>query len=250
MEQGHCGPDWIEDGEKFALKGLDVELAADVSRADLAGGLTVLPNAEFALPNQWQEWLGNLRVEDIGTCRLFLLAKIASASPGVLDGENQQLERAVGDWFTGLTLVRKFGAIDPPLASIVRDEAPISADDLRRVLSVTQGVALLRQPGGVNLWRLGRCVALYREARCEREVLERIHQFARCIEGLIASKQGETGRQFKSRTELFIGPRRHDLMGELYEVRSAVEHLHEHRYLEDFDRQVDLPGFSGEAFTL
>ncbi len=29
-------------------------------------------------------------------------------------------------------------------------------------------------------------------------------------------------------------------MGEMYEVRSAVEHLHEHRYLETFDREVRL----------
>ena len=51
---------------------------------------------------------------------------------------------------------------------------------------------------------------------------------------------GKSEKQFKSRSELFIGPRHHDLMGDMYEVRGAVEHLHEHRYLEVFDREVRL----------
>jgi hypothetical protein len=38
---------------------------------------------------------------------------------------------------------------------------------------------------------------------------------------LILPAAGKTKRQFKSRAELFIGPGHHDLMGELYDVRSA-----------------------------
>ena len=254
------GSDWIEDGEKFALIGLDFNIADDFTRFDLPNGLTVLPNAGFEFPEHWQEWLGTLRTEDIEACRLFLLAKVASKSPGVLDAENQQLRGAVGDWFTGLTLARKFGTtdaaflitgsringeidvrqfqpIDPPLASIVWDDAPISPGDLHRAYSIAKGLAGLRQSIGVEMWRLHRCMNLYQEARCRRDVLERIHQFTRCIEGLIAPRQGETLKQFKSRTELFVGPSHHGLMGELYGIRSDVEHLHENRHLERFDRQ-------------
>ena len=39
---------------------------------------------------------------------------------------------------------------------------------------------------------------------------------------------------------MFIGPTHHDLMGGLYDIRSNVEHLHENRYLETFDREVRL----------
>ena len=60
---------------------------------------------------------------------------------------------------------------------------------------------------------------------------------------------GETKRQFKSRTELFIGPHHHDLMGEIYDVRSAVEHLHENRYLEGFNREVRLDLLKKEAIV-
>ena len=45
---------------------------------------------------------------------------------------------------------------------------------------------------------------------------------ARCIDGLILPDTGKTKQQFKSRTELFIGPRHHELMGDIYDLRSAV----------------------------
>ena len=54
------------------------------------------------------------------------------------------------------------------------------------------------------------------------------------------SKQGEAKKQFKSRTELFIGPCHHDMMGETYDVRSDVEHLHENKHLKVFDRTARL----------
>lgn len=80
--------------------------------------------------------------------------------------------------------------------------------------------------------RLFRTLHIYCEARSTPDILDRLRQYCRCIDGLILPKAGETKRQFKSRTELFIGPRHHELMGEIYDVRSAVEHLHENRYLE------------------
>lgn len=66
---------------------------------------------------------------------------------------------------------------------------------------------------------------------------------------MILPRTGEAKRQFKSRTELFIGPRHHDLIGEIYEVRSAVEHLHENRYLETFDRETRIDLLKKEAIA-
>ncbi|KZM49436.1 hypothetical protein [Labrenzia sp. OB1] len=256
-------PDWIENNQKFALIGVDVGITDDINRFECPGGLIGLPNADFEFPEHWKLWLGSLRIEDIESCSLYLLATMASTSPSVLDAENKRLQGAVGDWFTGLTLIRKFGStdaaftatgscvngvidvrqfgsIDPPLASIVHDDRPISRKDLQDAFPIARGLAKLRQSTDHNRWRLHRCMNLYQEARCERGILERIHQFTRCIEGLIAPKQGQTLRQFKSRTELFVGPHHHELMGDLYRVRSDVEHLHENQHLEEFDRQVRI----------
>lgn len=252
-------PDWIEDGEKFALIGLDVELEPDVSRFDLLGGLIVLRHADFVLPGYWRQWLGSMRVDDVSGCSLFLLAKLRSSQPEVLDGENQRLNAAVGDWFMGLVLetnfatsdalfiasgsckdgkvdVRQFGSIRPPMPSVVSKRSPISVDQLCRAALIRESLKLAREVEGKGNWRILRCLSIYREARCEGNVLDRIHQFARCIEGLIVPKQGDTKKQFKSRTELFIGSQYHEIMGEIYEIRSEVENLHENRRLETNDR--------------
>jgi hypothetical protein len=81
------------------------------------------------------------------------------------------------------------------------------------------------------------------------QLLDRLHQYCRCIDGLILSEPGSGLKQFKGRTELFIGPRHHDLMGKLYAIRSDVEHLHEHKYLERFDRTDRLDLVQKEAIA-
>jgi hypothetical protein len=70
--------------------------------------------------------------------------------------------------------------------------------------------------------------------------MDRLHQYCRCIDGLILPDTGKTRKQFKSRTELFIGSHHHDMMGATYDVRSDVEHLHENKHLEVFDRNARL----------
>jgi hypothetical protein len=87
-------------------------------------------------------------------------------------------------------------------------------------------------------WRIFRALSVYIAARTATQLLDRLHQYCRCIDGLILSEPGHGSSQFKSRTELFIGPYHHDMMGKIYAIRSDVEHLHEHRYLESFDRAV------------
>jgi hypothetical protein len=55
----------------------------------------------------------------------------------------------------------------------------------------------------------------------------RIHQFVRCIEGFIRPRRGKTKQDFQHRTKLFIGNDYSDQIGEIYEVRSKAEHLHD-----------------------
>ena len=81
------------------------------------------------------------------------------------------------------------------------------------------------------------------------QVVDRIHQYCRCIDGLILLVIGKTKQQFKSRTELFLGHGHHELMGALYDIRSHVEHLHENIYLETFDREVRLNLVRSEAIV-
>jgi len=255
--------DWVAEGEKFALIGLNVHVDQGFERFSPCPGLMALGNAAFALPDYWREWLGTLRIEDIEECSLLLLASMPSAAPDIHDAESAILKDRVAHWFGGLMLcsrlhqtqhpflvsggcdqlkidVRQFTTFDPPHRAVVDPLVPVSVADLKRAADIGDKLGAFKGPWQADHWRLLRCIGIYQAARCNRDLLDRVHQFTRTIEGLIDPREGDTKRQFKSRTELFIGPRHHDLMGKLYEVRSAVEHMHEYRYLEPFNREKRL----------
>jgi len=256
-------PDWIAEGEKFALIGLNIYVEDGFERFSPQPGLMALGGEALGLPDHWREWLGTSRVEDVEECSLLLLAKMPSAAPDILDAESAMLRHRVAHWFGGLMFcskfhqakelflaiggrdhrtvdLRQFTTFDPPCRAVVDPGDPVSVADMKRAADIGEKLGAFVGPWQEDHWRLLRCLGIYQAARCNRDMLDRVHQFTRCIEGLIVPEAGDTKRQFKGRTELFIGPRHHALMGELYDVRSAVEHLHEYRYLEQFDRATRL----------
>lgn len=71
--------------------------------------------------------------------------------------------------------------------------------------------------------------------------LDRLHQYARCLEGLtVPPIAGGTGKNFAIRTALFVGSGHEPLFKEIYEIRGKIEHLHENKYLEVYDRNARL----------
>ena len=264
---------WIADGEKYALVGLEVKLEGAPPPEHIAPNLWVLTATTFDVPSEWREWLGSIRADEVAGSNLFLVSKLISTTPGVLDGENQSLQKRVRHFYVGLLLsvrfspshkpvmltgARRDGAIgvrqqidlERPEPQVFRPYPPVVTDDIQFAAQLAQNLdAMLPEtvPGG--LWRLFRTLHIYVETRAIKEPLDRIHQYCRCIEGLIRPDRGNTEKQFKSRTELFIGPTHHGLMGELYKIRSNVEHLHEDRYLETFDRDVRLDLVKKEAIV-
>ena len=146
--------------------------------------------------------------------------------------------------------VRQQVDLDCPVPQVFRPYPPLIAADFQLAAQLAQQLDAMRpdmEPA--KLLRLLRTMHIYLKTRTTSELLDRIHQYCRCIEGLILPDIGNTKRQFKSRTELFVGPSHHDLMGELYDIRSNVEHLHENRYLETFDREVRLDLMAKEAIV-
>ena len=268
-------PSWIEEGEKFAIVGLNVQVDARLGQVDLPGGLTVLRNVAFELPDHWRDWLGALRSEEVEECTLFLVAKMPAKNLNVVDADDQLLQDRVAHWYGGLMLVTKFfqlndpflasgnrdredvdvrhfQVLQPPHKSIVDYYSPITRSELVRAALIGERLGSFQGPWRSDHWRLLRCLGIYQAARCDRDILNRIHQFVRCIEGLIAPKKmGEidaagrrnrqgTKAQFKRRTELFVGVSHHELMSDMYEVRGEIEHLHEYRFLEHYDRDERL----------
>ena len=263
---------WIVDGEKYALLGLSVKVTdPDIAKLDLSPNFQIIGGNDFKVPDEWREWLGSIRVEEVEACDLFIAAKIKSKTPDILDGENIQLNRRVWGFYCGLLLsstfstahkpvvlsgscrdgevgLRQIQDLDVPIANDFRPYPDVTPANLREAAAIAERLERLAATRrGSNRWRFNRVLQLYIQTRTEQDNLERIHQYARCIDGVILCDPGKSAKQFKSRSELFIGPGHHDLMGEIYEVRSAVEHLHEDRYLDPLTRPVQVDLIKKEA---
>jgi hypothetical protein len=240
--------DWIAEGEKYAFVALSVQVGQSLPEGQIAPRLWVANSPQFQITRHWKEWLGTIRAEEVEAANLFLVSKIKSERPDVLDGENQSLRHLVSLFYVGLLLASTFSTahkpvvltgsrrngevdireqqdLEIPVPCEFRPYPALTAEEIEAGARVAGEIKTIEEtplPGGH--WRFFRVLHLYQETRTTRDILERLHQYSRCIDGLILPVVGETKRQFKSRTELFIGPKHHDLMGDIYDVRSAVEH--------------------------
>jgi hypothetical protein len=84
---------WMSDAEKYALIGLAVKIEHAIAFRDLVPGLWAWTDRGLDVPARWREWIGSIRADQIENCNLVLLSKMPSRTPGVLDGENQLLQR-------------------------------------------------------------------------------------------------------------------------------------------------------------
>jgi hypothetical protein len=261
---GRNSASWIDEGDKYAVMALAVKLDDPVPLQQMTSHHWAFAHARFDIPAHWREWLGTIRTKEVEGSNLFLLSKMRSQAPEVVDAETAELKRHAAHFYAGLLLTSPFapahkpvmlagycrdGEInvrsqddyEPAIPSIVRRYPAVTLTELQLAARIASQIAAIEiAPLNGGRWRLFRVFHLYLEARTVRDNMDRLHQFCRCIDGLIVSKQGEARKQFKSRTELFIGPHHHDMMGQTYDVRSDVEHLHENKHLEIFDRTARL----------
>jgi hypothetical protein len=135
---------------------------------------------------------------------------MASKTPGTLDGENELLKRQVWGFHIGLLLSSTFTLDHPPIlltgdqkggeldvrqqslldlssSSLVRPFASVQVGEVEQAARfgrVHEQLIVSPPPGGP--WRPIRALTVYVEARQTREVLDRLHLFCRCIDGLIS----------------------------------------------------------------
>lgn len=237
--------------DKYGLIALaNIRLEETVpSEIELAPNLWITRSLPIALDSHWREWVGSIEAERLEKAALFLVAKGASRTPELLDNENKAYQNQAYYLYWGLLLTGFFQLYDyAPLQltgakqasgldirSISRMDkpefipgTPITTLDLRRLRnSAFVADAISQLIGRKKHPRLWKVIHGFSAGITSHLAEDRLHQFVRCIEGLIYPDIGKTERQFKSRSEVFVGPRDHELMGKLYELRSAVEHLHD-----------------------
>jgi hypothetical protein len=141
--------------------------------------------------------------------------------------------------------VRETQDLETPAECVFRGYPEVSQAELRQAADLAVQLGKISAiANGDSHWRLFR--VLY-ATRPERDLLHRLHQYARCVDGLVLSRPGKGAGDFTRRTELFIGPEHAGVMGEIYVDRSSVEHLHEDRLLEPFQRAKRLELVRKEA---
>ena len=135
------------------MVGLEVKLKGTLPPEQVAPNLWVLTDTTFDVPTQWREWLGSIRANEVARSNLFLINELASATPGILNGENQSLQRGVWHFYVGLLLsvmfspshkpvmltgARRDGVVDVrqqrdlklPASQVFRPYPPVVADDI------------------------------------------------------------------------------------------------------------------------
>lgn len=216
------------------------------------GGIELPPNyvvsnhPPFDIPKSWIDTLGEIQLERIRSSRLFIAAVQPSEHPHVLDDESEILRAAAHRlYFSALILVGAVqhapgfcctGGVQNGRVEIRQSStypmvhrtlgAPhglLTVGLAKRAARMSAVIARIGRDEFSRTWRVTH--ALYQGLR-ENQLGERLHQFVRCVEGFIKPKQGQTRQQFKQRTRLFLGPGQGELAGILFDIRSAVEHLH------------------------
>ena len=174
----------------------------------VAPNLWVLTATTFDVPPAWRESLGSIRANEVESSNLFLVSKRGSTTPNILEGENQWLQQRGWYFYVGLLLsamfspshkpvmltgARRDGVIDVrqqkdlelPAPQIFRRYPPVVADDILLVAQLGQKLdGMLRETQPGELWPLFRTLHIYVETRAIGDLLDRIHQYCRCIDGL------------------------------------------------------------------
>ena len=185
---------WIDDGEKYAVVALNVKVEGQVPHI-VAPNLWALANTTFRVPTDWRGWLGSIRVDEIENCNLFLLSKLRSSTPDILDAENQRLQQRVWNFYIGLLLtsgfspshkpvmltgsrrngeigVRQQRNFDCPIPCLFHRYPPVTASDIRLAGQLGEKLDTLAAsppPGGP--WRFFRALHVYTAARTTSEIL-------------------------------------------------------------------------------
>jgi hypothetical protein len=204
-------------------------------------GLPVVPG------EHWEKWLGELPLRDIRT-GLVLTATAPQPAPGHL--VNSELNEKLNHLAFGLILqgvpnyresfliaganetgepdARQFGRARVFYPG--RDLKPLSVgpSELKRAVFLATKLKGIDHKG--HDWRrLRRAVDALTKGSAEASFQdERIHQFVRSLEGLILPEMTKTRKHFVHRSQTFAvpSPDTAKALGQIFDIRSKVEHLH------------------------
>lgn len=199
----------------------------------------------------WREWLGSLALDEMNEGGLAVYVTAAAQHPEVLDGENEALKTRADDLINGLmlqgvpTFAQGFSMTGAHVGGEIRIRQQgklrhveptwglqgtflVGVRELKRAVWLAQRLRCLQDEKREEWGRLLRATRTLLEANREsNEHGERLHQFVRSVDALVKAPPGENRRKFCHRGQTFVIPSApaRAVLAELYDVRSAVEHL-------------------------
>jgi hypothetical protein len=236
----------IEQGDSFCC-----QTFAGITMRDLPEPIEIEPRlwASKGLPVQpgehWERWLGELAFRPLRTA--LVLTAIAN-TPGLII--NSELQGRLDLVTIGLVLqgvpnyresfffagANAAGEAEPRRFSRARVFYPswkmqpliVGLREIERAVDLANKLALINQHG--EAWRrLRRAIDALTKGSAEPKFQDgRLHDFVRCLEGLIAPDQGSTRNQFIHRAQTFAcaSEAAKTALGQIYDIRSQTEHLH------------------------
>ena len=228
----------------------------------LANDLSVYVRPRFSLDTQWlgmlcaidHETLGSLDHEKLTNSNFLILATAPTTTPNHGNDDNERLIERTLHLFHGILmhgvphhedgLLLSGANVDDrvqvqtlqPLPTYyswrnhLLENGPYDLDEkiIKSAGVVAQGLSLVESQSG-DFCRLKRGIHAWVRAVQERSYFDRLHEFVRATEALLKPKQGETRKHFIYRCKTLAGDDQQtgNLLGEIYDLRSAAEHLND-----------------------
>lgn len=221
--------------------------------AKVGRGLWVGRGKPFDLDERWQHRLGTARKECVDAANLVLLCTRPSEQCGIVDAEDKLVCKRVFNYLLALVICGQTRMGDlffcggsrttrgletrntshPNLYHVFANSKLCTIDVATSKLAarVLDGIEDLErtdfsQPT-TPLYRLRLGLASLAAAFRDRYPPERLHLATRAVEAAIKPRTGGTRRDFKQRCRVFAnGVNLGTVLGEIYDMRSAVEHSH------------------------
>lgn len=212
------------------------------------GGATIHDRCPFDVDKHWQEWLGSITTEQLQESNLLIVTHAPSGRPEVLDDENEALNHQATLAFYALMLVgvphmegdgilisgaspggvveirsvsrvARFYRLAKTRPSVIDEE---SIETAGKILTGLQTIETARP----SYARLRRGISAVIRTLRESDPGERLHWGVRALEALTLPRKGAGRGVFSERCKTFAVAR-DDLLQEMFDARSTVEHMND-----------------------
>jgi len=265
-EAGHVKtqPLVIPPGHKFAIIALGGNVWHRIETVCTnVGSFTRVP--PVSLDDFWKTKLGELRHDRFMDPDLCLVVTRPSKSPGVLNREDAEVARECRLLRVGLAIttqyfknadgiggvavsgaherhgctVRSCGTVGPLPPFPETKSVQLTEPDMLRAGVFAEALNALDTSS-----RLARAVGCFMSGMEAWSAAQRVHQFVRCVDGIIQPRKSNSRKDFVSAVGSVLAGGQESVLEEIYEIRSAEEHLRDPR------EEVDGPTIAERQATL